>query len=161
MTVRHFANRAHAALFLLASSGCQVGTEPGSLSDLTFRASMSRTLIAVGETATLTIRLRNNGSQPVTIDFPHSCQILPYIDTVGGEPAFPAGGGWGCLTVVTKLHLEPGEEIVQAHEIRGAPAPAIYTGALLPPGEYRAYAELGERPRPLGTTNAIRFTVVD
>ena len=162
MIPRRFSFRTPAALLLLASTlGCELSTGPGSPSDVTFTASMSRTVIPLGESATLTIRLRNGGTQPVTIDFPHSCQILPYVDNAAGEPVFPEQG-WGCLTVITKLHLEPGQEIVQGHEIRGGvPAPAIYTGALLPPGEYQAYAELGERPRPYASTNVVRFTVVD
>ena len=158
MTVRRLVSSA--AILLTALVGCQVGTEPGTVDDLEFTTSLSRTVIPVGETAVMQMRLKNRGTSTVTLDFPHSCQILPYIEHAGGATAFPSGGGWGCLTVVTKLVLEPGEEVVQTLEIHGgAPMPAVYTGAALDEGQYRAFAELGERPRHYVKSNSVSFSV--
>ena len=128
---------------------------------LELTASMSDTELAVGEDATLRITLRNHGDRPVELNFPHSCQILPYIETAVGQLVYPQGG-WGCLTVLTRLHLAPGEEKVQTLQVRGGvPQPAIHTGAALPPGEYRAYAELGEKNRVILRSNAVGFRVHD
>lgn len=162
MNTRQLLLSASTALFAATVVSCQVGTEPGTVNDLEFTTSLSRTVIPVGGTAVMQMRLRNRGASTVTLNFPHSCQILPYIEGAGGSTVFPTGGGWGCLTVVTRLVLEPGEEVVQTLEVHGgAPAPAVFTGALLPPGQYRAFAELGERPRPYSSTNSVSFSVVE
>lgn len=148
------------ALLLLATQGCELGTEPGTVDDLTFTASMSRTSIPVGESATLEMRVSNHSAREVVVSFPHSCQILPYIEDATGTVAYPGGGGWGCLTVVTEMRLAPGESRLRTLEIRGGTtAPPGYEGARLPPGEYRAYAELGERPRPKARSNTVTFAV--
>lgn len=150
------------AVVLGALGACQTGIEPGTVDDLELTTSLSRTVIPAGETAVMQMRLRNRGTSTVTLDFPSSCQILPYIQAAGGSSVFPTGGGWGCLTVITKLVLEPGEEVVQTLEIRGGtPAPTISTGAQLAPGQYRAFAELGERPRPYVKSNSVSFSVVE
>ena len=151
-----------AALVLVLGTACRAAAGPGDVRDLTLTTTISRTTIpAGGQSGVLEIRLSNHSGHPVSLSFPSSCQVLYYIETTDGKLTYPLGGGWGCLTVVTELDIGPGEEIVRDVEIRGGPAPAIYPPPLLPAGAYRAYAELGERPRPLLSSNRVTFSVVE
>ena len=132
-----------AALLLLACGHDGVG--PGD-EGLQLDASIGRSTIAFGDTTSIVFRLRNLSNDTITLSFPDSCEVLPYITTPrADEVVYPNGGAWGCFTVVTSLVLAPGAERVTAVLVRDA-AQASYPAIALLPGEYRAYARL-DHPR--------------
>ena len=109
---------------------------------LLFRATISRNVIAVGDTALLRFELKNPRPVAVTLTFGSGCPTLPYI-TRGDEIVYPSGGGWMCTAVVTRLELAPGESRFHDVVVHGGEVqPAIHTGAFLPVGSFSAYAEL-------------------
>ena len=133
--------------------------EVGGALELT--ATVSTSELRVGERATLTLALRNPADTTATLVFGDGCQLLAYIENEQGSPVYPQGG-WGCITVITTLVLPP--HATQAREVvlhGGAPAQAIHSGAILPPGRYRAYGTLGLAPSDRLRSDTVRFTVVE
>ena len=94
-------------------------------------------------------RLRNVSRESVTLSFPDSCQVVPYITTARvDDVVYPSGGAWGCLTVITQLVLSPGAEHVTEVLVRGGAQP-MNPAVPLVRGEYRAYARLEHPSFPL------------
>ena len=98
-------------------------------------------VILVGDSATVTIRLRNETARSVRLEFGSSCQIMPYIETEAGAVIYP-DGGWGCATVLTTLDVPARGVVTRTVVIRGTLQPDGRFGPSLPPGRYRAYAAL-------------------
>ncbi|MET0399925.1 MAG: BsuPI-related putative proteinase inhibitor [Longimicrobiaceae bacterium] len=103
--------------------------------------------IAPGDTARLVARLANHNEHSVRLDFSSGCQLLPYVESAGGEVVYPHGGGWVCTAALTSLELAPGE--VREQELRWTgqsrdhdPQTFAPVYSALPPGSYRAYAVL-------------------
>jgi hypothetical protein len=94
------------------------------------------------DTPSFTRVLRNVSAKPVTLVFPSSCVVLPYIETVDGHIVHPGGGGWGCLTVISTVTLAAGGSIVHSEALEAGPASYRSNKITLPAGRYRAYAEL-------------------
>lgn len=62
----------------------------------------------------------------------------------------PAGGGWGCLGVITSLTLEPGASRVVPLVLRGGTSKSFNGREVqLPRGQYFAFARLDNRTYPL------------
>src|SRR5258706_4487037 len=95
-----------AALLLLACGHDGVG--PGD-DGLQLDASIGRSTIAFGDTTSIVFRLRNLSNDTITLSFPDSCQVLPYITTPrAAEAGYPNGGPWGGFSAWTTLVLTPG-----------------------------------------------------
>jgi hypothetical protein len=107
---------------LLSVASCNDASGPSSAiidnTLLRLSASASANVIYPGSPVTLRATLKNEGSEPITLHFSDSCQILPYIRTGGGKSVIPSGGGWGCLTVITQLSLAPGESRVHEYVLK-------------------------------------------
>lgn len=123
--------------------------------------------ITPGDTVRLVAHLANRNDFPVRLDFPSSCQVLPYVEGPDGKVVYPYGGGWGCLTVLTSLQLAPGEVkeqvfkwTAQRTDYDRQTSRPVYTP--LPAGEYRAYVVLngsGERGTVTLRSNTEKVTV--
>lgn len=158
----HWFAKLSTLLAIMAVPACNEVTSPGPGVPLEFTAHVSPGTIRVGETATFTLRLRNTGSDPITLHFPSTCQVVPYIATAGGRDMYPGAGGWGCGQAVTQLRLEPGASVVQSIAVHGgAIQPTIHTGPQLAPGSYKLWGELGVPPRVQGRTLTAELTVVE
>ena len=129
---------------------------------LSLTATMSSRTLHLGDDATLQLSARNEGAAPLRLDFPSGCQLLPWIERASdGEVVHPGGGGWGCTQAITSLTLAPGEAKTSSTGVHaGLEQLAIYTGAVLPVGKYRAYATLGVGPRVQATSEKVEFEVV-
>ena len=122
-----------------------------------FTASISKSSIVAGDTATLHFALKNTGTDTLRMQFTSGCPILPYVQKApNGSIVYPEGGNWSCAAGTFELVLAPGAQ----HEVTvlvhaGTPAPANFSGAALPSGSYGAYALLTNGK---GRTNTVAFT---
>ncbi len=128
--------------------------QPGSLR---LTPSINRSVIPPGETATATFTLSNPTSSAITLTFPDSCQISPYITSSFGLIVYPEGGGWMCATVITKLSIPAhGSKTVDVQVRAGGQA--SYPYVVLGQGQYRAYARVKSSTLTL-TSDTVSFTV--
>jgi hypothetical protein len=117
-------------------------TEPAPQAPLRLDGRITQPVIGPGDAATLTFTLRNVSSRIVTMGFPSSCQLMPYVmERTTQRIVYPSGGGWVCLAVITGLTLAPGESHPREVQVRAAEV-TTQVPALLPPGEYEAFARL-------------------
>lgn len=108
--------------------------------------------------AMFTLRVENIGTTAVDLTFPSSCQVLPYfVDRATGQPVTPVGGGFACLTVITKQTLTPGQSFVRMHTVRAGVTPQP-EAIVLPPGDYTIYARLEDSTFRL-TSDPVPFSV--
>jgi hypothetical protein len=129
-----------AGMFVLVE-GCGDATAPISstqigANQLRLTVSASASEVTRGTPVDLHVTLVNEGMQTVTLHFGDSCQINPYIRNSAGEVVLPAGGGWGCLTVLTDLTLAPKESLSRDY---------VWTGST------DFASEMPLRPLPAGT----------
>lgn len=139
-----------AALVVLLTVACADGIAPAR-GPLRLDADVERTQLRDGDSTTVNFRLTNVGAETLRLGFGSSCQILPYVAEAPRQTVVhPAGGGWGCLAIVTSLTLEPGASRVVPLVLRGGTSTS-YTGRelRLPRGQYYAYARLDSRTYPL------------
>jgi hypothetical protein len=115
---------------------------PSEQGPLRLRGEITQATIPPGETAILRFRLENVGPLAITLTFPSSCRIRPYVtNRTTSQVVHPPGGGWVCLAVITHLEVPPGGAVVEeVHLTAGAPHAPILVG--LPPGEYSAIARV-------------------
>jgi len=132
-------------------------TGPSELGPLRLTASITRSLIPSGETATITFRLKNAGSGSVTLDFTDSCQLMAYIANSAGKVVYPEGGSWACAQVITSLTLAPGGAKTVDVQVR-AGAAASYPYVALGAGDYSAYARVPSGEYKL-QSDPVHFTV--
>ena len=127
-------------VWLGACSRNPASPSPGDPLRLT--GSISQAVLAPGQTASLTFRLENHGTEVVTLSFSTGCQILPFVrDRKAQQIVYPSDGAWFCTHAVTQLILAPGEAAVRATSIVAADtARSPVLG--LPPGDYDAYATI-------------------
>ena len=127
---------------LLVLAGCQDTAGPlsstvigGNLVRLTTSASASE--LIRGSPVTLHIRVKNEGTEAVTLHFNSTCQVVPFIHDAGRTPVIPDGGAYGCGAALTQLSLAPGESEDSEYVWTGGTAFASQ-GTLrpLPPGRY-------------------------
>jgi len=145
--------RLAASMLGLASAlaACDVGVGPQN-GPLRLTVTVARSVIAVGDTTTVTATLRNLGADSVTLTG-GVCQIrpLPYVAAEASrEIIYPKGGDWICIEVLTRLTLAPGAEERRTLVVTGAAPPVPLDMAVpLGRGEYRIYAVLNSPEFPL------------
>jgi hypothetical protein len=141
-------------------------TEPASRDPLALVAQISPASIQPGGAAVGTFTLTNVSTRAITVGFPSSCHVLPYVrERHTPRLVHPSGAGYVCATIVTSLTLEPGQSMVQTLQIastgRGA-ASAVASIVDLLAGDYNVYAEVAGsvdgRPFSL-RSNALQFSV--
>lgn len=125
------------------SAGCSATvTSPSPAVPIRVTVAPTPTLVGGPDSATFTLRAENIGSSVVDLTFPSSCQILPYfVDRITGQPVTPRGGGFACLTVITRQSLRAGESFANVAIIKAGDVPAS-PYIVLPPGTYAMYARL-------------------
>jgi hypothetical protein len=137
-------NRALALTLFAGAAACDASATRPPVFDagLALQTSMSVRVIAQGQSATATHRLRNISSNAVTVQF-GGCGPLPYVKDSRGTIVHPAGGGWNCPELLRVVTLAPGEEISRTDQLR-AGRETSYRGATvtLPPGRYGTYADV-------------------
>jgi hypothetical protein len=145
-------NHSHgvAVFVLLVGAACANGVAPAR-GPLRLNADIESIQLRIGDTSTVMFRLSNVGAETLRLHFPSSCQILPYVvEQQRGAVVHPAGGSWGCLTVITSLTLAPGATRVVPLLLRGGMSAASnYPEVRLSPGAYFAYARLDHSAYPL------------
>lgn len=137
-----FIRRAFVCAALAVAIAC--GSSPNApeqTGPVRLTAQINRSEIAAGGTAVATFRLENVTGNPITLNFPSSCQVRPFIARrASNEVIYPSGGGWVCLTVVTSLTLAPRSvTVTELNLIAGAGA---FDQVALAPGEYALFARL-------------------
>ena len=136
-----------AALWSVFAVSCESApTEPASHDPLALAAQISSGSIQPGGRAEATFMLVNVGTRAVTVGFPSSCHVLPYVrERQTQRLVHPSGNGYGCAAIVTSQTLEPGQSMAQTLQIastgRGATS-AIASIVDLLPGDYHVYAEV-------------------
>ncbi len=145
---------------LLSSCGADQPTAPSTAASLRLTGTIGQSIVAPDAPAPLTFQLQNAGTQAITLNFPSSCQIDPYItDAASGRIIYPAGGGWGCAAVVTTLQLLPTAVSLHSLVVTSADSTQPTPGAVsLPPGQYSAYATVTANEIQL-RSDAVAFTV--
>jgi hypothetical protein len=135
----------------LSAVGCSDQThDPWSprgltaLDGLRLEVSIDRAVIPVGDSAVVTMRLRNTTAVAVRVDFGSGCQIMPYIETSGGALQYPGGGAWACSAMMTRLDVPANGAVTRSIVVRGASSPSGGWPLALTPGSYEAYARLGD-----------------
>lgn len=125
------------ALLTLATTFACAGDSAGPLfGPLVLDVDVNRSVIAVGDTATVTIRLRNRGPFPVTFTT-GGCMVVPYISAApSGEIVYPAGGKWVCTMELRRMTLAAGGEETLQFRVRGAAESGSGLDATLPRGSY-------------------------
>ena len=142
------------------STGPRVIELPGEHASLRLELTMASATVQVGDSATATMRLINDSPTAVQLGFGSTCQIMPYIETEAGAVTYPGGGGWGCATVLTTLHVPARGVVIRTLVIRATSQPDNFAGASLPPGRYRAYAVLEPNSgRPSQRSQSVVFEV--
>lgn len=131
---------------LAASCGEETLFDPISrvdeLDGLTLEAEFTKESIAIGDSAIVTIRLRNHRNEARTLTFGSGCQIMPFVRTVLGAPAYPAGG-WACTANITTLDVPALGTVVRTVIVRGVGNPNPMSPAIsLQAGAYRFHARL-------------------
>ena len=113
----------------------------GNAEPLVFTAAVSKTPVSVGDTASLIFTLKNPTNQRVTLNFPTGCQIVMRVRR-GRNEIWPQP--YMCTAALTSLRLDPGEEHVRrlAFTAISGEELAIWSGLVLTPAAYVAYAEL-------------------
>ena len=130
---------AFAATSALSLACTEAPTGPDTLS---LEASVSSPSIALGQTDTLTFRLRNLTPSTISLTFGSSCQVQSFIETVNDGVVYPPHGGYVCLTVITTLTLAPFAQKTITQVVRGDTVPGTFTEPTLPPGRYGGHAQL-------------------
>lgn len=127
---------------LLAIAGCRDPAGPLSRTvigenRISLTTSASSNELGRGEPVTLRIRVKNEGTQAITLNFNSTCQVVPFISDARGAHVIPEGGTYGCGDALTYLSLAPGQSEEREY---------VWTGATefvsqrsppqLPPGRY-------------------------
>jgi hypothetical protein len=144
---------------VVASGACNGAIEPNPtdrVGAIRLSVSSSSAEVVRGSPVTFRVHLVNEGTEATTLHFGDSCQIIPTIRNASGEIVVPFGGGWACLTVITRLTLLPGEPVIREF---------VWTGSTefrsesplrpLPPGEYFFTAEVPQGEATLRATTEI------
>jgi hypothetical protein len=138
---------------LVLSAACGGGaTTPSPALPLRVTIQPTPTLAPSPDMATFSARVENVGTATTDLTFPSSCQVLPYfLDAKTGQKVTPRGGGFACLTVITRVSLRPGEWLPQSITVKSGDAP-VPGSIVLPPGEYQVYARLEDSTYRLSST---------
>lgn len=128
----------------------------GEAKPLVFTAAVSKSLVKVGDTASLIFTLRNPTTQRVVLTFPSGCQITGRVRR-GRHEVWPQP--YACTAAITTLVLDPGQQVVRRLPFTAISGEelAIYSGLALTPASYVAYAELENDE---GRSTSVDFTIV-
>lgn len=117
--------RTAVAGIVIAAGACSEAVAPTAsarVGAILLTVSGSSAEVVRGSPVTFRVSLVNEGSEAATLHFGDSCQIVPTIRNALGEIVLPAGGAWGCLTVLTQLTLLPGQPVIQDYVWTGSTA---------------------------------------
>jgi hypothetical protein len=140
-----------------ALAACDVGVGPQK-GPLRLSVTLSRSVIDVGDTTTVSATLRNLGADSLTLTG-GVCEILP-LPYIAAEPSreiiYPKGGDWICIQILSRLTLAPGAEETQTLVVTGA-APPIPPAVAVPlgRGRYHIYAALNSPEFPLRAESVV------
>lgn len=148
--------RSRFALLSVAAVCAACGGSPSAPSQsgpLRLTVEPLQTLAGSPSNADFALKLQNTGSAPVTLSFPSSCQVMPYVvERRTGRIVAPSGGGWVCAAVVTSLTVGAGATHVEtAHVAAARPMDAVMLN--VPPGDYSIYAKLEDSTFKLQSTS--------
>jgi hypothetical protein len=130
---------------LLLAAACGGPTAPDRPAPVSVTVQPTQVFVGGPDRATFTLRVANNSPTAVDLTFPSSCQVLPYfVDVRSNQPVTPRGGGFACLTVITRRLLTSGESFADVVSIKSGAAPESGF-VVLPPGAYAIYARLEDQ----------------
>jgi hypothetical protein len=138
---------------LLLLGGCDRGpTAPAESHGLLLGVYVGLPTIGLaGADPVFTTELLNVSDEEITVVFPTTCTVRGYIDDARGNTVYPSYGTYGCGDAITRVTLAPGQVISRAVVLRTEATPSLPTNTVvLPPGRYRAYAEIEASLRDLG-----------
>ena len=128
----------------------------GPLDLFEFNASVSKSVVHLGDTATLRFALRNSTSETVTISS-STCAVQPRIRD---SSRLVYGNAQSCfeIAIFAPQRLAPGAEIIRELVINGqTPTLVALPGFGLARGRYTAYADLYQGGR---RSSLVQFEVV-
>lgn len=128
----------------------------GAATPLVLTASISKAELAIGDTATLTLTVRNPSASAVTLNFSSTCQVLPFIWDARSM-VHPREGGWGCGAALTQLTIGAGASHVRSVVVHGGVLREPSALVALNPGEHFGYLELGDR---MGRSPPVRWRIL-
>src|SRR5688572_7048585 len=107
----------------LLAGGCSDGmTSPTPAAPV--RVTVLQNPTFAGGIAVFSLKVENISQSVVDLTFPSSCQVLPYFfERASGREVTPAGGGFACLTVITRQTLRPGESFLQTYTVKPGTSP--------------------------------------
>jgi hypothetical protein len=145
-----------AVVSILAACRSEPTSPPAPFNLLEFNARISKSMIHMGDTATLEFVLRN--PTPGRVTFFIGCgDMTQTIQNGSKETVFRLGDRCLALASVALIELAPGEEYVQRVTILGATLVAgTFIGNPLDVGRYTAFADLLQSRR----STIIQFEVV-
>ena len=140
MAARFLAFCLGAVVFSTGCGGTATGPSPAGPLRVTIQP--NPTFAPSPDMASFSARVENVGMTTTELTFPSSCQVLPYfLEVRTGQQVMPRGGGFACLTVITRVSLRPGEWLPQSILVKSGEVP-VPGYIVLPPGEYQVYARL-------------------
>ena len=149
------------ALSVASASTLACASAPEAPDGLSLVATISRSTIPLGDTATLSFRLKNLTADPISLTFGSSCQVTPFIELDGnGVVVYPLGGSSACFTVITTLTLPGYGEHIVTQTVRGDAVQQASSIPSLPPATYHAYAVLEHNSREIQLRSASVVFVV-
>ncbi len=132
---------AFAAAVALAACGASPSA-PSEQGPLRLTVEPLQTLAGSSSTAEFALKLRNTGTTPVSLTFPSSCQVMPYVvERSTGRIVGPSGGGWVCATVMTSLTVGAGETHTETAHVKTG-TDTLSPFIVVPAGDYAIYARL-------------------
>ena len=133
-------------LIVILAGGCGGGpTRPDAPPPIQLTLSPTPTFVGGPDTASFSTRVENTSGAVLNLTFPSSCQVLPhFVNRATGREVTPVGGGFACLTVITRRTLGPGEWFVEQVQVKLGDAPRAGS-VVLPPGDYAIYGRLEDQ----------------
>lgn len=144
------------SLVALASACGGVVTGPSQQGPLRLTGAITSSVVRAGETATITFKLENLGSDKIELTWSDGCWFQPYIANASGSIVFPEGGQYVCTQVISTVTLQPGGSETRTIQLRAGNTTGPYVG--LGAGEYSAYGKLQSYSHKL-QSDPVRFTV--
>jgi hypothetical protein len=143
-----------------AAAGCG-GSSPSAPSTpvpLRVTVQVNPTLVGDPSAANFSIRAENISQDVLDLTFPSGCQILPhFVERASRRPVTPVGGGFACVTMITRATLRPGESIARTVLVKSGTTPDPQY-VVLPPGDYAVYARLEDQSYRLESAQ-LPFTI--
>jgi hypothetical protein len=120
----------------LCLAGCR--NEPMAFGSLTLRLDVYPQQVSPDDSFTVHLVVRNVGTADTTLT--SGCSVPTWFALDGPEGIVYPAPGFGCLTVITKFRIRPGDSLTQSHrfvarDIAKAGYPPV------PPGEYMVFTD--------------------